>query len=125
MPVRLHKLSAVTLASAVLALAACGDDSASSSVGAAQGTITNATAAPAIGAAPSSSAPATSIATGVATTGAAATTTAAPVTTGATTPPPVAVPEVLRFQAARIGGGTVDAAAYAGKPVAFWFWAPG
>ncbi|MFM7535980.1 MAG: hypothetical protein ACKO91_09340 [Acidimicrobiales bacterium] len=105
---RLHKLSAVTLASAVLALAACGDDSASSSVGAAQGTITNATAAPAIGAAPSSSAPATSIATGVATTGAAAT-----------------VPEVLRFQAARIGGGTVDAAAYAGKPVAFWFWAPG
>ena len=35
------------------------------------------------------------------------------------------VPEVLRFTAPRVGGGTVDATAYAGRPVAFWFWAPG
>ena len=36
----------------------------------------------------------------------------------------VAVPEILAFSAATVGGGTFDGAAYAGKPVAFWFWAP-
>lgn len=36
----------------------------------------------------------------------------------------VAAPEALRFTAPLVGGGTIDAAAYAGQPVLFWFWAP-
>lgn len=35
-----------------------------------------------------------------------------------------AVPDILAFTAATVGGGSFDGAAYAGKPVAFWFWAP-
>lgn len=31
---------------------------------------------------------------------------------------------VLNFSTTRVGGGTVNGADYAGKPVAFWFWAP-
>lgn len=34
------------------------------------------------------------------------------------------VPVSLAFSAPRVGGGTVDFAAYAGKPVLLWFWAP-
>lgn len=37
---------------------------------------------------------------------------------------PVDVPEILDFQAQRVGGGTFDAAELAGAPVAIWFWAP-
>jgi hypothetical protein len=44
-----------------------------------------------------------------------------PVATSATS---VAVPASLAFTAPRVGGGTVDLAAYAGKPVLLWFWAP-
>ena len=33
-------------------------------------------------------------------------------------------PEVLRFSAPLVGGGTFDGASVAGTPVAFWFWAP-
>ena len=36
----------------------------------------------------------------------------------------VSVPDVLAFSAPRVGGGTVDLADYAGKPVLLWFWAP-
>ena len=35
-----------------------------------------------------------------------------------------AVPDALRFTAPLVGGGEIDAAAYAGQPVLFWFWAP-
>ena len=35
-----------------------------------------------------------------------------------------AVPDVLRFEADLVGGGSYDAAQLAGEPVAFWFWAP-
>lgn len=35
-----------------------------------------------------------------------------------------AVPEVLRFTAPLVGGGEFEGAAAAGRPVAFWFWAP-
>ena len=35
-----------------------------------------------------------------------------------------AVPEALRFTAPLVGGGQFDGAAPAGRPVAFWFWAP-
>ncbi len=42
------------------------------------------------------------------------------------TEPAVVVPEALRFTAPLVGGGTFDgaAAAAAGKPTVFWFWAP-
>ena len=36
----------------------------------------------------------------------------------------VAVPDSLAFIAPQVGGGTVDPAQYAGKPVLLWFWAP-
>jgi hypothetical protein len=32
--------------------------------------------------------------------------------------------EVLRFSAPRLGGGTIDGEDFAGRDVAFWFWAP-
>ena len=35
-----------------------------------------------------------------------------------------AVPEALRFTAPLVGGGEFDGATAAGRPVAFWFWAP-
>jgi hypothetical protein len=35
-----------------------------------------------------------------------------------------AVPEALRFTAPLVGSGEFDGAAVAGRPVAFWFWAP-
>ena len=35
-----------------------------------------------------------------------------------------AVPQSLAFSAPRVGGGSVDLATYAGKPVLLWFWAP-
>jgi hypothetical protein len=34
------------------------------------------------------------------------------------------VPASLAFSAPRVGGGTLDMAQYAGKPVLLWFWAP-
>ncbi len=32
--------------------------------------------------------------------------------------------EILRFSAPRLGGGTVEREDFAGRDVAFWFWAP-
>jgi hypothetical protein len=43
---------------------------------------------------------------------------AAPVT------PAVAVPAIYNFKTSKVGGGPVDGAEFAGKPTAFWFWAP-
>lgn len=50
------------------------------------------------------------------------------------TPPPLeqtesgdpgrAVPDVLRFAAPRLSGGTIDGEDLSGQDVAFWFWAP-
>ncbi len=34
------------------------------------------------------------------------------------------VPTALQFTAPAVGGGEIDASAYAGTPTAFWFWAP-
>jgi hypothetical protein len=45
-------------------------------------------------------------------------------TTPAAAPSGGAVPESLAFSAPRVGGGTVNLADYAGKPVLLWFWAP-
>ncbi|MEP7202321.1 MAG: hypothetical protein ABI894_06915 [Ilumatobacteraceae bacterium] len=39
-------------------------------------------------------------------------------------PNAAAVPDALAFSAPGVGGGTIDLAAYAGKPVLLWFWAP-
>jgi hypothetical protein len=35
-----------------------------------------------------------------------------------------AIPEILDFEAPLLAGGTLRGADYAGKDVAFWFWAP-
>ena len=35
-----------------------------------------------------------------------------------------AVPEALRFTAPLVGGGEFDGPTAAGRPAAFWFWAP-
>jgi hypothetical protein len=35
-----------------------------------------------------------------------------------------AVPQALALSAPRVGGGTINLADYAGKPVLLWFWAP-
>jgi hypothetical protein len=40
-------------------------------------------------------------------------------------PAPAEVVELLKIAPAKLGGGTIDLAQYAGRPVAFWFWAPG
>ena len=42
----------------------------------------------------------------------------------ATVAAPASVPDSLTFSAARVGGGTINLADYAGKPVLLWFWAP-
>jgi hypothetical protein len=55
-----------------------------------------------------------------ATVGAAAT--SAPAASGAQ---PANISPTLQFTAAKLDGGTVQGAEFAGKPVAFWFWAPG
>lgn len=34
------------------------------------------------------------------------------------------VPDILDFTAPLVGGGELNGADYAGKPVAAWFWAP-
>jgi hypothetical protein len=40
------------------------------------------------------------------------------------TPTSAAIPEILEFEAPLLGGGTLRGVDYAGKDVAFWFWAP-
>lgn len=46
-----------------------------------------------------------------------------PGASAAASAPAAGVPESLSFQAATVGGEPFDAAALAGQPVAFWFWA--
>ena len=47
----------------------------------------------------------------------------APVSTAAASDRTV-VPDSLAFTAPRVGGGTINMADFAGKPVLLWFWAP-
>jgi hypothetical protein len=54
----------------------------------------------------------------------AASASASAATTPATAPGSSSVPDSLAFSAPRVGGGTVNLADYAGKPVLLWFWAP-
>ena len=43
----------------------------------------------------------------------------------ASSPAPASVPDSLRFTATGVGGGSIDMAQYAGRPLVLWFWAPG
>jgi len=49
---------------------------------------------------------------------------AATAATSAATASTAGVPQSLSFSAPKVGGGTIDMAAYAGQPVLLWFWAP-
>jgi hypothetical protein len=40
------------------------------------------------------------------------------------TSPSVGVPDIVNFTAPAVGGGEVDVAALAARPLAIWFWAP-
>ena len=51
-------------------------------------------------------------------------TTAPARTTARRTSATSAAPAALAFSAPTVGGGTLDLSTYAGKNVAFWFWAP-
>ena len=46
-------------------------------------------------------------------------------TAGAAGSTTVTVPSILQIKAPLIGGGELDFATFAGKPLAVWFWAPG
>lgn len=61
----------------------------------------------------------------------AAATTAAPSDTGSAAAPTepadggvIAAPEALQFSAPLVGGGDIEVASLAGRPVLLWFWAP-
>jgi hypothetical protein len=43
---------------------------------------------------------------------------------GAASSAPQEIPEVLRFEAPTLDGGTLRGESLAGRDVAFWFWAP-
>lgn len=106
----------------VLALAsACGGGTTESTAPAAAPAGTAATA-DSQGAAPSSQAPPAAASAGTDATVAEA---AAPSTEGTAASEMAEVPEVLMFSTVDLTGAPVDGASYAGKPVAFWFWAPG
>jgi hypothetical protein len=93
----------------VALLASCGDNAASQPAAAPAAAATPTTAVETTP--PSSNAPSLPASTTV-------TTVAAPGTTSA------AVPEALAFKAPLVGGGELNLADYAGKPVLLWFWAP-
>jgi hypothetical protein len=109
MVMRIRGVTAVTCG-VLLTLASCGSSK------------TVNTAAPAAAPAATTVKAAT---TGV-TAAAPAVSTAAPAasTTLAAATPAAALPEIYNFKANKVGGGAVDGAEFAGKPVAFWFWAP-
>ena len=74
------------------------------------------------GASPKSSSPATS--GGAPTAATTATAGSAAATNAEATATANSVPAVLQFTAPLVGGGQFEGASVAGRPVAFWFWAP-
>jgi hypothetical protein len=120
--VRPSRAAALVLAG-LLTLAACGDDGG-------QGAGESATTAP-VTAAPTTAAPDAGAGSVPATTatpadpGAPATSAPAGSTTAAPTAPPATVPPLLDVTAETVSDGTLSLAAFAGKPVALWFWSPG
>jgi hypothetical protein len=111
------------LVAGTLVLAACGSDDSGT------GTEAGVTEAPAAETAPGAAPEVTEAADGAAPTdtGSATEATTAP-SSAATTPgteaAPVEVPEALQFSASLVGGGELDLATLAGRPVLLWFWAP-
>jgi hypothetical protein len=103
-----RRTAVIAVAVAGLALSACGSDPVDSTVR--TGTQADSPAAPATVAAPDAGVDA-GVDTGVDTTVADA--------AGSN-----ATPAALQFSAPLVGGGEFDGAAEAGRPVAFWFWAP-
>ena len=61
---------------------------------------------------------------GAAATGSESTTAPSGAASGTAVATAVSVPNALAFSAPHVGGGTVDLADYAGKPLLLWFWAP-
>lgn len=103
----------------LLGLAACGGGS---------GGTTEAQGAPATAEAPAVTPAPQPIAQPAATTAGAAAPAVDPAATTAVAAEPaptVAVPPILQLTAPLVGGGELDFASFAGRPVAFWFWAPG
>jgi hypothetical protein len=92
----------------LLTLASCGSSKA----------VT--TAVPAAAPAATTAAPAAAPSTAAAAAPGAATTQPA----SAPAAPAAAVPQIYNFKTSKVGGGAVDGAEFAGKPTAFWFWAP-
>lgn len=93
----MHRLPLAVLVVGALVLPACGDDAATS-------------ARTPSSAGPTSAGP-----------------TSAPNPTAAATSGPAdpEVPEALDFRSPTVSDGDLDLATFAGRPVAFWFWAPG
>jgi hypothetical protein len=103
----------------LLALASCGSSKAvTTAAPAAAPAVTN--AAPAA----TTAAPATALAPSTALAPATAAPDPGAVTTQPAAVPAAAVPEIYKFKTNKVGGGAVDGAEFAGKPTAFWFWAP-
>ena len=96
-----HRRLAVLGAACALAIAACGGGSDDAAPAAAP-------AEPEVTAAPEVAAPGTEPAA----------------TDDGPTAAPVDAPPILQFTAPLVGGGEIDAAATAGSPTVFWFWAP-
>lgn len=98
----------------LLTLASCGSSKAVNTATPAAPSAAASTAAPATAAAAAATTVATSAALSAATTQPAA----------APAAPAAALPAIYNFKTTKVGGGAVEGAEFAGKPVAFWFWAP-
>lgn len=117
----------VLLVGLVVAISACGASKVTTAVQPA-GTAAAPVASSSSAGAPASSAAATTAGGQAATSstslaGAAPASSTLPAATAATST--IATPSILKFSVPKVGGGTVNGSDYAGKPVAFWFWAPG
>jgi hypothetical protein len=115
----------VPMVMCVALLAACGDKTVSQP--AAAPSAAGATPAPAVVTTPATTTrPATTAtpATPQASTAPALPSTTAVTTVAAPGTTATAVPEALAFKAPLVGGGELNLADYAGKPVLLWFWAP-
>ncbi len=118
--------SVAALAAGLLLLSACGGDAAED--GASGATPAPVTSAPSAGTESADTAGTADTAEAGSETSPA--TDASSDTSAATNPAtegdadPVPVPEALQFSSALVGGGELDLATLAGRPVLLWFWAP-
>jgi hypothetical protein len=113
----MRRLTPATIAAALL-LASCG--------GSSSDTTDDPGSPGSVGASTSSTAPAANSTTAAGSAGGASTTADPGPASGAVfTEPTITGDGVLAFGGPLVGGGSFDAASYEGRPVAFWFWAPG